>query len=303
MARKNPTKKQRERLLESNANRCCVCKENNIGLQLHHIDGNNENTIDSNLAVLCTHDHDAHHRPQHYKNCEMLDSNTLMNYKNSWEAFILEAREENPKVLAIINVFGTYDFIHSMKLIMQWVGDKQIRNNRIEYEKVYHLHSGNHENWIDDLLDEINDIGKNIKLTIVDEPLAVEHCPCQNSYSQTLDKNMAIKLTADDWDKESICTIYINPNQPSLALTVFYKREVLYSGSLHICSEKYLHYESDSFEERVEIRKRPSTRKQATDIIQNIIDTWEPSNIFIGTGDEDKPTIIDDFELPRFWEK
>jgi hypothetical protein len=304
MARKNPTPKQKERLFEANSNRCCVCKENNIGLQIHHIDGDNENTIDSNLAILCTRDHDNHHRPQQYKNCENLDEDTLLKYKNSWELFINEARKDTPKILATINIFGTEESIHSMKLIMQWVDNNNIRNNRIEYEKIYHLHSGSPESWVDDLLEELNDIGKNIKLTIVNEPLDIEYCPCHNkSYSQTLYKNIATKITAEDWSEQSICTIYINPNKTSLALTVFYKNELIYSGSLHVCNKEILHYQSDNFEERIKIKKRPSIRAQATNIIQNIISTWEPGNILIGTGDELEPELIDDFELPIFWEK
>jgi len=48
--------------------------------------------------------------------------------------------------------------------------------------------------------------------------------------------------------------------------------------------------------------KTPCIRAQATKIIQNIISTWEPANILIGTGNQDNPKLIKDFKLPSCWE-
>jgi len=308
MSRINPSSKQRERLLNANADRCSVCKENNIGLQLHHIDGNNSNTVDANLAVLCTKDHDNHHRPQHYinnKNCQDLDSETLLNYKNSWEEFIKEARKDSPNIIATLNVFGSKEQIHSAKLVMQWVKNNNVRNNRIEYEKVFHLHTGGPDTWIDEILEEVNEIGENVQLVLIDEPLDIEYCPCCNggSYSQTLDENIAIRYTAEDWDKESICTIYINPDQASLAFNIFYRNESIYNGLLHVCKNKYLHFSSESVDERKKIKKQPSVRRQATNLIQHILAGWDPSQIMIGTGNPDEPDLIEDFTLPIHWER
>jgi 5-methylcytosine-specific restriction endonuclease McrA len=58
MGRVDPTPKQRQRLYDANANRCCVSKRNDVGLHIHHIDEDSSNSIDENLAVLCVEDHD-----------------------------------------------------------------------------------------------------------------------------------------------------------------------------------------------------------------------------------------------------
>ncbi len=44
-------------------------------------------------------------------------------------------------------------------------------------------------------------------------------------------------MTANDWEEKSVCTVYINPNQASLALTIFYDSELIYSASLHLCEK------------------------------------------------------------------
>ncbi|HCE4658658.1 TPA: HNH endonuclease [Vibrio parahaemolyticus] len=301
MARKNPTPKQRMNLLKKNAYRCCVCKQSGVGFELHHIDGDNSNTVESNLAVLCVSDHDNHHRPDKYTHkvfCKDLKPEVLLRYKTRWEDFISEAQKENPEIIATLNVFGFEDFIHSMKLVMQR------KDGSIEYEQLHHLHFGTPEDWIDDVLQEIQDIGKNIKVVIVDSPLDVELCPDhKKSYSQTIDECMATKITASDWDEKSFLSIYINPERPSLALTVFYDEEHIFTAVLHKCKGKYLHLESDGPNLREKIKRKPSIRSQVTSIVQSLVDTWEPAIIMYGTGDPDDPELIESFNLPKLWEK
>lgn len=301
MARKNPTPKQRKSLLEGNAYRCCVCKQSGVGFELHHIDGDNSNTVESNLAVLCVSDHDNHHRPDKYTHkifCKDLKPEVLQRYKSRWEDFINEAQKENPEIIATLNVFGFEDFIHSMKLVMQR------KDGSIEYEQLHHLHFGTPDDWIDDVLKEVQDIGKNIKVVIVDSPLDVELCPDhKKSYSQTIDECMATKITAEDWDENSFLSIYINPEKASLALTVFYDRDHIFSASLHKCEGKYLHLESDGPNLREKIKRKPSIRTQVTSIVQNLVDTWEPAVIMCGTGDPDEPELIEGLLLPKFWEE
>jgi hypothetical protein len=297
--RKNPTSTQRKRLLKRNAHRCCVCKEAGVGLELHHIDGDPSNTIDENLAVLCVRDHDLHHRPIAYdlvKHTE-LGSEKLRKYKASWEKFVTEAQSDNPKVIATLNVFGTIDYIHSAKLIMQW------QNEEIEYERVFHLLDGDFDYWTDEILKEVLDIGKNIKLAVINEPLPVEHCPCcGKGLSNTLGEGVVLKLTDERWKEQSICSIYINPEQPSLAVIISLSDKPIFEGSLHLCQEKYLHFASNYYEERIKVNRRPSIRTQATRIIGKLINDWEPAHIFIGTGDYDNPELIGDLILPRVWE-
>jgi hypothetical protein len=77
---------------------------------------------------------------------------------------------------------------------------------------------------------------------------------------------------------------------------------LVYQGSLHLCRGKYLHYSGDYYDESVKVKRRPSARTQATAIIQKVIDAWEPSKLFIGTGDHENPHPIHNFNLPRCWE-
>ena len=77
----------------------------------------------------------------------------------------------------------------------------------------------------------------------------------------------------------------------------------LFSAHLHLCQGTHLHFTSDYYDERIKVRKRPSIRAQATKIVEKIVSDWEPAHIFIGTGNHDSPVLIDDFLLPKIWEK
>jgi hypothetical protein len=296
--RVNPHAKLKELLLEKTAGVCCVCKQRGLGVNLHHIDGDNSNTTEENLAVLCIKDHDVHHRPSAYAGLNHIElgAERIREFKKSWEAFVAEAAEPNPTTLAVINLYGNQSEIHSMKLIFQWASGK------VEFERVYHLLDGPIESWIDRAIDEVAWFGKGMKLVVVNRLFEVEYCPCCFlSHSQTVDENWAKKLTAESWDSDSLCSIYVNPDKPSLAILIWLKEDVLYQGLLHLCG-KYLHYACDKYEERVPILDRLSVRTQATRIVQRVLDEWQPSNILIGTGDPDAPSLIPDLQLPKCWE-
>tara|TARA_B100001063_G_scaffold210174_1_gene207619 strand:- start:8130 stop:9146 length:1017 start_codon:yes stop_codon:yes gene_type:complete len=299
LARVRPSKKQRIRLTSANANRCCVCKRKGVGLHLHHIDGNNANTIDDNLAVLCVEDHDHHHRPGEYQKARHteLTSDKLLEYKRSWEAFVVEANKETPTVIAVVNVFGDYEHIHAAKIIFQWP------NEKVEFERVFHLLEGDFDYWTDEMISEVNSLGKNINFVMINEPLPVEYCPCCGSgFSNTVKEAFVLKKTDPNWSTQSILSIYINPEIPSLAISLGLPQKNLYSGSLHLCQGTHLHYTCNYYDERVEVKRRPSVRTQVTRLVQKIVSDFEPAHIFIGTGDHDTPELIDSFELPRVWE-
>ena len=86
--------KMAQKLYELNANSCCVCKRTGVGLNLHHIDGDNSNTTEENLAVLCVNEHDAHHRPDKYTSLNHMDlsADRLRAYKTEWEEFVKECK-------------------------------------------------------------------------------------------------------------------------------------------------------------------------------------------------------------------
>jgi hypothetical protein len=296
MSRVNPNSPQRERLLTANANRCCVCKRQGIGLHLHHIDKDSSNTVDENLAVLCVEDHDRHHRPGAYQkpavNHLELSPEEIKKHKQSWEAFVTETRKPSPNVIATLSAYGTYEVIHSVQLVMQW------SDERIEYKRSYHLLDGNLDKMTDAVMDEIRDFGPSVQLALIDKPLPVEHCTCCGSgYSRTLKRPVILRHTDPDWSTQSACSIYFNPETPSLAVTFSLRDEHLFSGSLHLCQGRFLH------NERLAVQRRTSVRAQAARIVRTILKDWSPAMVFIGTGNPDAPEITGELNLPACWEK
>jgi len=301
MSRADPTPTQKQRLLEANAFRCCVCKRSSIGFNFHHIDGDSSNTVDQNLAVLCVEDHDKDHRPIEYEgraNHVELDAKEILRLKNSWEAFVAEAKKPDPKVLATLSCYGTEDLIHSLQLVMQWPDE------RIEYTRSFHLLDGDLYWLMDEAFKELESIGPRAKMAVINQPLPVEHCPCCGvGLSRTIRPAVVTRLTDQAWTTDSSCCVYINPNQASLALVFFMGEQQLLSGSLHLCRGKYLHYSSECVDDRVPVKPKPSVRAQATQIVTHILNEWTPARVLIGTGDPDDPQIISGLELPIIWEK
>ena len=287
-------------ILTKNLGVCCVCKERGIGTNFHHINGNPANNNEDNIAVLCVQEHDQHHRPNANVKTKHLElsADKIKEYKLEWEQTVEECKSDHPKIVAVVNIYGDYTNIHSVKFLIQNVEGKII------YERLYHLHLGTIDDWTDWIMEEVTWLGKNVPFTIINEPLDIELCPCcSKSLSNVLDKNVATQLTASDWKQKSIGSIYINPAFPSLALTIFYGDEILYKAHLHKCKDNHLHFISDKFEESIPLKKNPSIRTQATEIMKKVVDAWEPGQLLIGTGDHDEPTIIKEFNLPYIWEK
>ena len=287
-------------MLESNASRCCVCKRGSIGFHIHHIDGHSSNTVDQNLAVLCVEDHDRHHRPDEYEllsNHLDLEPGEILRLKNSWEAFVLEAKQPDPKVLATLSCYGTAELIHSLQLVMQWPDE------RIEYKRSFHLLDGNLDRLTDEVFEELAAIGPRVKMAVIDQPLPVEHCPaCRTGLSRTVKPALVLRLTDPTWATDSSCYVYINPVKPSLAIVFFLREREVLSGSLHLCQSKFLHYDSEGIDEPVPIQPKLSVRDQATRIVNGVIREWTPSRVLIGTGDPDEPELISGLELPKCWE-
>lgn len=277
-------------MLEANAFRCCVCKRRSIGFHLHHIDGNSANTVDENLAVLCVEDHDRHHRPNEYESPPRhldLDASEILRLKKSWEAFVAEARKPEPRVLATLSAYGTTELIHSLQLVMQWPDE------RIEYIRSFHLLDGDLDRLTDDVMEELAAIGPKAKLAVINQPLPVEHCTCcHRGLSRTLKPAVVTRLTDPRWSKDSSCSIYINPHQPSLAVIFSIDGQEILRGSLHLCQRKFLHYMSDGIDDRVPVRYRPSVRAQASQIVKQLLREWVPARTFIGTGDPDQPVDL-----------
>jgi hypothetical protein len=299
MGRKRLSGNQYAEIQERNAGVCCVCKRRGIGINVHHIDNDPANNAISNLAVLCVQEHDAHHRPDRYPALNHLDlgADAIREYKEKWEAFVEEARQPHPRVLAAVNVYGTHNHLHSARLLFQWL------DGTVILERTYHLLEGPLSQWSDWILDEVKWLGDGIRLAVVDEPLPVEHCSCcGRGLCNVLNSNVVQRLTVPDWGEKSSCSIYINPDQPSLAIHVAYGDEGLLTASLHKCGN-YLHLAAEGLDERFPILPRPSIRTQATSVVEGFLRAWEPAKVFIGTGDHAKPKLIDDLSLPPCWER
>ncbi len=300
MNRVDPTPSQKKRLLKVNANRCCVCKRSCLGFNFHHIDGNSSNTIDQNLAVLCTEDHDRNHRPIEYEsqtNHLELNAFEILRLKNSWEAFVAEARKPAPKVVATLSCYGTEELIHSMQLVMQW-SDEQI-----EYKRSFHLLDGDLDRLMDEVLKEVASIGPGMKLVVLDQPMPVEHCPCCGvGLSRTMKSAVVVRLTDPTWETDSSCCIFINPKKASLALVFFLREQQLLSASLHLCQDDYLHYSSEGVDDRLPVKPNLSVRTQVNQIIKHILEEWAPARRVIRTKTRDKPRIVSELPLPEIWE-
>lgn len=132
--RKKLGKDQKARLIELNAGVCCVCKRRDIGINFHHIDHTPSNNDLANIAVLCVQDHDAHHRPSEYApmNHSELGSTEIREYKEEWEYFVNQAKQPNPKVFAVLTVYGSNEEIHSLRLFFQ------DSSGHIYLERLYH---------------------------------------------------------------------------------------------------------------------------------------------------------------------
>lgn len=298
MSRVNIPEKMYERLLEKNAHSCCVCKKTGIGLNLHHIDGDNSNTIDENLAVLCVNEHDAHHRPIKYPSLKHLDlsKESLKEHKNKWEKFIEECKKDSPNVIATINAFGTEESIIGMRIIFQYTTGEMV------FKREYQMLDGPMEMWIDNAINEVLRFGKNIKMAVINKPLAVEYCERDNqSLSTVLDEPAAVKVAVNDWKEKSIATIYVNPTQPSLAIAIFYGSNHLLSIFIHRCKER-IHILDYKKERVINFNRKQSKRTQITNIVKRILREWEITQVVYGTGDDSNPTIITSLKLPHFWE-
>ena len=287
----------KETLLNMNAGVCCVCKSRGLGVNFHHIDENPSNNALENIAVLCVKDHDAHHRPEAYSvNHRELGAEKIKAYKFEWEAFVLETQKENPKVLAVVNTYGSDDNVIGMRLLFQ------TENSKIILQRMFNPLESSWEKWTDATVEDILWLNSKIPLVYINSPLQIEYSQCGHSLANVLDSNLAKKILAEDWDEKSLCSIYINPSQPSLALLIQYENEVLLAVTLHKCGSS-LHLSCNNFDEEITLKKRSAIRTQVTQVINKLLETWQPGLVFIGTGNQDDPDLIDDLHLPRIWEE
>ena len=110
------------------------------------------------------------------------------------------------------------------------------------------------------------------------------------------------KLTNPAWKTDSVCSIYINPKQASLALAFSLGEKELFTGRLHLCQGQNLHYTSEGVDDVVKLTATPSVRTQASNIVDHILADWGPAHVFFATGNHDDSRLIDALKLPRGWD-
>ena len=264
----------KETLLNLNAGVCCVCRSRGLGVNFHHIDENPSNNALDNIAVLCVKDHDAHHRPEAYSvNHRELGAEKIKAYKVEWEAFILETQKENPRVLAVVNTYGSDDNVIGMRLLFQ------TENSKIVLQRMFNPLESPWEKWADATIGDILWLNSKIPLIWINSPLQIEYSQGGHSLANVLDSNLAKKELAKDWDEKSVCSIYINPSQPSLALLVQYENEILLTATLHK-HDSSLHLSCDNFDEEITLKNRPAVRTQVTQVVNKLLEdlaAWECS--------------------------
>jgi len=96
------------RLLYAAARTCCVCRDRSKAVQLHHVDQNNENNVESNLVVICNDCHDEAHT--HHSNSRNLDPREIRRCKATWIAEVSERSAESkvPQPSALGKASWTY---------------------------------------------------------------------------------------------------------------------------------------------------------------------------------------------------
>lgn len=293
----------RRKIEARNAGVCCACRKTGFGTNIHHIDHDPSNNDPENLALICVTDHDAHHRPGSYHPCHYLPADELRQCKAEWENFVAKARSDPPRVLATINTFGSMDSLHAVRLVMQ------DETGRVGFQQDFHFLDTPMDSAQDEVLNRITWLNPKIVIYGIHDPKPIEYCPCKRSLSETYLPIFTARELAPDWQRQSVLSIFVYADVPRCDMCLRYDREdpeiewVFHRCGNFLSLREILHGATDPVRtEEHKIMRRPSVRTQATRIVAEIISNWSPGQYLIGTGDPDRPTLIEDLTLPQCWE-
>ncbi len=198
---------------------------------------------------------------------------------------------------ATITAYGTTMLIHAAELVVHTFDQK------IGCQQVYHLHDGDFDHWTDLILEDLGDLSKDIPISIVSKPMPVERCPCcGEALSRMISEGVIFRSAHPEWKRKSVCSIYVNPAQPSLMASIFFGKKKVFSWGLHLCQGRFLHVHTESYDERIRIRPRTSVRTKVAGLVNHVLHEWNPGRVFWGTGDSDHPILIHELQLPESWE-
>lgn len=79
---------------------CCICKDSNRNVQIHHIDGDPSNNDPSNLAVLCTDHHSEVHSKLAF--ARNLSAETVVLYRDNWHATVRQQQGRNSEEVELV---------------------------------------------------------------------------------------------------------------------------------------------------------------------------------------------------------
>src|SRR6266516_5334091 len=78
-------------LMFANDHTCCICREKGKDVQIHHIDGDDTNNINENLAVLCLDCHSKVTGPRGLG--RSFSDEEVRKYKHDWESIVERRRQ------------------------------------------------------------------------------------------------------------------------------------------------------------------------------------------------------------------
>ncbi|KPL00242.1 MAG: hypothetical protein AMJ91_05130 [candidate division Zixibacteria bacterium SM23_73_3] len=99
----------RSRILIANRHSCCVCRRSDV--QIHHINGDNSDNREENLAVLCLDHHDKATAPRGLT--ARLKSQEVTQYKLNWEQ---QCRELSQRIARARTAFFMVDYKNAERI-------------------------------------------------------------------------------------------------------------------------------------------------------------------------------------------
>ncbi len=193
-----------------------------------------------------------------------LDAKTIRASKTGWEAFVAETAKDPSSLLATACLYGSGDAIHSMTLAFHGADGRQV------FQRVYHLIDGPPERWAEWAVGEVAWLGAQIKLALINEQMPVDHCPsCTHGMTVATSAGFARRLASTTWESCSMCSIYVNPEQASLAIRIEDDVGEAFSAAVHRCGA-LLDITTSTYHERVPIAARPSVRTQTTKLVRKL---------------------------------
>lgn len=277
-----------------------MCKEPGLGLEFHHIDGNPSNTVEENIAVLCVRDHDKEQRPHRYSKAKHTDlhPDQIIQYKESWEAFVEEASKPNTEVLGLAILYGVGEIVSALRLTFQW-------DDQVMWDKMINVTDSPLQSWGEQIVAIANWLGEHVRIVVENEIIQInfcEKCARDGRFSRLdpkLHSSSIKKYTRAAWDTDSSVSIYVDPQKPFFSLGVLLEDEPIHGVYIYkqgksvatFCTEPSCKCHSTSFEEEL---SPENLEEQVKYILNSLLVKWEPARCNIFTLKDNTPVLLND---------